>query len=56
MRNTYCSFWIMAKKKKQGKMWKMRNAHSRTWNMVRKLTNYENEKLTLQDMEYGEKV
>ena len=33
----------------------MRNAHCRTWNMVRKLKNVENETLTLYDQGYGEK-
>ena len=33
----------------------MRNAHSRTWNMPGKLKNVENEKHTLQDLDYGEK-
>jgi len=28
-------------------MWKMRNAHGKTWNMVRKLKIMENEKHTL---------
>ena len=37
------------------KTWKSRNAHCRTWNMVRKLKIMENEKNTLQGMEYGEK-
>jgi hypothetical protein len=31
----------------------MRNAHYRTCNTARKLTNKENEKLTLWDLEYG---
>jgi hypothetical protein len=30
----------------------MRNAHCRTWNMARKLTNKEKEKLTWQDLVY----
>ena len=30
---------------------KMRNAHSRTWNMARKLKNKENETHKLQDMD-----
>ena len=36
----------------------MRNGHSRTWNMAKKknpLKNVENEKCTLQDLEYGKK-
>ena len=33
----------------------MTNAHCKTWNMARKLKNLENEKGTLQDLEYGEK-
>ena len=33
----------------------MRNAHCRTWNMVRKLKNMENETQTLFDLEYSEK-
>ena len=33
---------------------KIRNAHCRNWNMVRKLKVTENEKYTLQDMKYGE--
>ena len=40
---------------KQWKMWKMRNAHCRTWSMVRKLKIMENEKHTLQNVKYGEK-
>ena len=32
---------------KHSKTWKMRNAHCRTWSMVRKLKNMENEKCTL---------
>ena len=34
----------------------MRNAHCRTWNMARKLKNMENEKHTLQGVEYAEKT
>ena len=34
----------------------MRNVHSRTWNMARKLKNVENEKHTLQDLDCGEKI
>ena len=34
------------KKKRKRKTWKVRNAHCRTWNMVRKLTKKENEKFT----------
>ena len=41
---------------KQSKTWKMRNAHSRTWNMARKVINVENKKHTLQDLEYFEKT
>ena len=33
----------------------MKNAHCRTWTMVRKLKNVENETQTLYDLEYGEK-
>ena len=33
----------------------MRKAPRRTWYMVRKVTNEENEKLIWQDMKYGEK-
>ena len=32
------------------------NVQSRTWNMVEKLENHENEKHTLQDLEYGKKT
>jgi hypothetical protein len=32
----------------------MRNAHCSTWNMGSKLTNKENKKFTLKDLEYGE--
>ena len=39
---------------KHGKTCKARNAHCKTWNMARKLIYKENEKLTLQDLEYGE--
>jgi len=39
--------------KKHWKTLKMRNAHYRTCNTARKLTNKENEKLTLWDLEYG---
>ena len=38
------------------KTWEMRNAHCRTWNMVRNIQNMENEKCTLQDREYGENI
>ena len=38
-----------------GKRFKMRHTHCRTWNMARKLTNDENENLTWQVLEYGEK-
>ena len=34
----------------------MTNSHCRTWSMARKLKNAENEKLTLWDLEYGEKT
>jgi len=34
----------------------MRNTHGRTWNMVRKLKNVENEKHTQLVLEYGEKT
>ena len=33
----------------------MRHTHCRTWNMARKRTNEENEKLKWYDLEYGEK-
>ena len=39
------------KTEKRGKC----DTHCRTWNMARKMTNQENEKLTWQDMKYGEK-
>ena len=32
----------------------MRNAHCRTWDIVRKLKITENEKYTLQDVKYGQ--
>ena len=35
---------------KQSKTWKMRNTHSRTWIMARKLKNMENETQTLFDL------
>jgi hypothetical protein len=31
----------------------MRHRYCQTWNMMRKMTNEENEKLTQQDLEYG---
>ena len=34
----------------------MRNAHCRTWSMMRKLKIMENEKHTMQDLEYGGKL
>ena len=34
----------------------MRNAHYKTWSMARKKKIVENEKHTLQDLEYGEKT
>ena len=40
---------------KTEKTWKMKIAHCRTWNMARKLTKNENQKLTWQDLEYGKK-
>ena len=33
----------------------MKNTQSRAWNMARKLTNEENEKSTLYDLEYVKK-
>ena len=33
----------------------MRNSHGRTWNMSRKLTNEENEKITWYDLEHCKK-
>ena len=33
----------------------MRNTHSRTWIMARKLKNMDNETQTLYDLKYGEK-
>ena len=33
----------------------MRNAHSRNWSMARKLQIMENEKHTMEDLEYGKK-
>ena len=33
----------------------MRHKHCLPWNMVRKLKNVENDRQTLQDLEYGEK-
>jgi hypothetical protein len=34
----------------------MKNEHCRTWNNARKQKNVENEKCTLQDLEYDEKT
>ena len=34
----------------------MRHTHCRTWNMAKKFKNAENEKCTMQDLEYGEKT
>ena len=34
---------------------KTRNAHQRTWNLARKLKNVENEKCSLQELEYVQK-
>ena len=55
MRNT---LYFLEYGKKHSKTWKMRNPHSRTCNIARKLKkkNVENEKQTLFDMEYGEKL
>jgi hypothetical protein len=39
--------------KQHSKMWKMRNAHCRTWNMAIKLEKGKNEELTIKDLEYG---
>ena len=36
-------------------MWKIKNVHGRTWNMVKKPKNMENETHTLSDLEYGKK-
>ena len=33
----------------------MRHKHGSTWNMARKLTNEENDRLTWKDVDYGEK-
>ena len=40
---------------KSEKTMKMRHTQCRTWNMAIKLTNEENENLTWQELEYGEK-
>ena len=37
-------------------MWKMKQKHSFTWNVARKLKNVEDETQTLYDLEYGEKI
>ena len=42
----------MEQGEKYFKTWKMRNAHCKTWNVVKKLKIMENEKHTLQDMKY----
>ena len=34
----------------------MRNTHIRSWKMARKQKNLKNEKGTLEEMEYGEKL
>ena len=41
--------------RKNCKRWKIRNAHCRTWNMVRKLKNVENETQIMYDLAYGKK-
>jgi hypothetical protein len=51
MRITHCRTW----NKDKNKTMKMKNTESRTWNMARKLTNEENEKSTLYDLEYVKK-
>ena len=43
-------------KKKQKKTWKMRYKNRMTWNMARKLTNEEKEKLILQARKCVEKL
>jgi hypothetical protein len=41
------------KRKEKRKTWKMKNTPSRAWDMARKLTNEDDEKSTLYDLEYG---
>ena len=41
---------------KQCKMWTMTQRHCRTWNLLRKLKNEVNGKLTWYDLEYGYKT
>ena len=38
------------------KIMEMRNGHFRTWDMARNTENVKNEKCTLQDLEYVEKI
>ena len=54
MRNAYCRTWNMVRNTE--KLWKKRNAHFINYNIVRKLKKVENEKHTLQDLEYGNKA
>ena len=44
-------FWLENRKTS-----KIRYIHCRTWNMARNTEKGENEKCTLQDLEYGEKT
>ena len=57
MRHKHCVIWNLSRNTEKSRI--MRNGHSRTWNMAKKkkkpLKNVENEKCTLQDLEYGKK-
>ena len=54
IRHKHCMTQNMAKNTQKRE--EHENAHCRTGNFTRKLINEENEKLTLQDLEYGEKT
>ena len=49
MRNAHCRTWNMARNIEKHEIWK--NIHHRAWIVARKLTNVENEKQTLYDLE-----
>ena len=53
--NEKCTIQDLKIGEKPEKSEKMRNAHCRSWNMVRKLKNVENETQKLYDLEYCEK-
>jgi hypothetical protein len=53
MRNAHFTTWNMARNSE--KTWKIRHKNCKIWKIARKLKNIENEKCTLEYLEFGEK-